>query len=247
MKQPSKKPQRVSLRGSLVFGRKVHYESVGTACRLAGEKLPDDCQVVALWRDTLAAGKEPALWKPSEKARLAPLAPLLLHLRIALAVRRLRKDMRRWPLRGGLVAVEGWGVCRESVLNAPGALVVISGSRHANGKESIDVNCALHDVSRRAHGDISDGISFGAVAVRVVDGKRLDGLVVWDGNRGAVELYSLTTKLHAGDDDHARRRARRALLRAARRLLREARRLLAERQAQQEDGHGAAKPTTQAE
>ena len=232
----------VSLRGRLAFPVRVKYRAEALACQLAGEKPSDACLLVDLWRRALQLQGSKREYEIEDAIKGFPptLAPFM---RIALAVRALRKDERRWPLRVGTMG---------------GLLCITSGSLRASsrarpeGKESLDVTIAFADVSRLDHAEFSFGLSFGAIGVRVVEGGRIDGLVVWDGNRGAQTLYDMLAWRHLGQFAEveqreqqqrcARRCAGHALRREARRLLRVSRRLLAERQRRQRQEGGAHAP-----
>lgn len=207
--------------------------SEATACRLAGVACPPECLAIEQWRGELEKHCEYQWYGFSRETRienrLPQLARVLLHLRLAFAVRRLRKEERRWPLRGGTTTLPPFDRVVEPITGRPGVLCVISGSRRLAQGESLDVKCAFADLSDPAKPGLSDGITFGATGVRVEHGGTVEALVVWDNNRGASELLDLAKAPHSGGDKHVERCARRALRREARRLLNEARRHLVKR------------------
>jgi hypothetical protein len=229
----------VSRKGHLGFARKVKYGSEEVACRLAGIDQSNECKALEQWRTELATQRE-YKWYSSAREdrienRLKQIVPVLPYLRIAFAVRRLRAEERRWPLRGGTTALPPFEHVIEPITGRPGVLCVISGPRRLASKESVDVACAFADLADMAKSGLSDGVSFGATGVRVARRGVVEALVVWDGNRGAGELHDMTTWLHSDKDVGLMRYARRALRREARRLLREAQRHLARRAQQQVD------------
>jgi hypothetical protein len=228
LKNKKKKPYPavygVSPRGNLILWRKVKYEAELAACRLAGKSITPECSIVDLWRRSIL-GDDVELFEPLKTAvKVARAARLLRASRKPIRGKLLPSQREERHLWLSLIVVPGQDDIDKPSWH-PGVLEVIVGPTPygyaGDGRVSIDILFARQEMLSRADG-LSDGASFGAIGVRVGDRHgRVRGLVIWNQNRHAEDLYHLTVW---GKDD-VRHLARRALRREARRVLNAVQRL----------------------
>ncbi len=201
----------ISPRGALAFSRTVRYSTEHPAHLLAGVTMPWECEVITCWRAALAAEADRYHWRDAIKHKVQNgLIPAFRLVRDVQRLRREQRQDRRVTISVGLVQLEGYD---EPITGRPGVLYARLGGR--SERESLDVAFARTQALKDG---MSDGVSFGAIGVRVDDHVgRVRGVVVWENNTGASALYEIE---HGPDGpDKLRRLARRALRREARRIL----------------------------
>lgn len=216
--EQEKHPPVMSPRGRLRVSRRVRYQDEFCAHRLAGAPLPEECALIAAWRTALERATATGYhveYAQQKRLEGAGYARLLPYLELALAVKRLRAETRKRPLAAG------------SIVGQPGVPAVTSGWRRH--RSQLDVNVAFGAIA--AGEEFSDGLSFGAIGVRLCDKQgQLAGLVTWDGSHGASSLHAFVAgNCSIEADPVLKLLARRALRREGSRLLREAVRLITQR------------------